>query len=104
MGASDWNTYAIACNTNAAWTNYSVEARIRFQPGAYGGGIGGRLTATNGVRYAAWIYPEGSPSPAGEKTLALVKFSTWTIWGDVPTTRMRWGSTAWPKSALVGTH
>jgi len=24
MGAGDWNTYAIAYNTNATWTNYSV--------------------------------------------------------------------------------
>ena len=83
MGAADWSTYAIAYNTNTTWTNYSVEARIKFEPGAYGGGIGGRVAfdpaTTNWVRYAAWIYPEGSPG--GSHVLKLAKFSSWTDWG-----------------------
>src|SRR5262245_52242562 len=49
--------YAYAyVNTN--WTDYSVEARVQFPVGAYGGGIGGRLDTATGAHYGAWIYPE----------------------------------------------
>jgi hypothetical protein len=94
-GASDFNTYAIACNTNASWTNYSVEARIRFLPGAGGGGVGGCLDLTNGSRYAAWVYPEDSP--AGSNILSLVKFTDWTDWGysDLASTNLASVSTNW---------
>src|SRR6266576_5881176 len=53
-------SYANAYITNN-WTNYSVQARFQFQAGAFGGGLGGRLTPGTGAHYGAWIYPEGSP-------------------------------------------
>ena len=98
MGAANWNTYAIAYNTNASWTNYLVEARIKFEPGAFGGGIGGRVAfdpaTTNWVRYAAWVYPEGSPG--GSLLLRLVKFTGWTSWSGTPL--------AWANLSAVGTN
>src|ERR1051325_1394950 len=53
-------SYANAYITNN-WTNYSVQAQFKFPAGAFGGGLGGRLTPGTGAHYAAWIYPEGSP-------------------------------------------
>jgi hypothetical protein len=58
------------------WSNYAVEARIQFPAGAYGGGVGARLNSATGARYAAWVYPEGSPG--GSNVLKLIKFQSWT--------------------------
>ncbi len=77
-GTNLLQTYGYALLTNS-WTNYSVEARLRFPGAVYGGGLGGRLNPTTGAHYAAWIYPEGSP--AGGSSLRLVKFQNWTNWG-----------------------
>ena len=66
------------CLTNI-WTNYSVQAQVQFPVGAYGGGVGGRLDPLTGARYAAWIYPEGSPG--GSNLLKLLKFQTWSSFG-----------------------
>jgi hypothetical protein len=60
------------------WQDCTLEARIRFDAGAFGGGLGGRVDPATGARYAAWIYPEGSEG--GEKTLRLVRFYNWTSW------------------------
>jgi len=77
-GTNPVQTYAEACVTNS-WTNYSVQARIQLSPGAFGGGVGGRLDSLTGARYAAWIYPEGSPG--GSNLLKLLKFQNWTAFG-----------------------
>jgi VCBS repeat-containing protein len=71
-------SYGYAYITNT-WINYSVQARLQFAVGVFGGGIGGRLNTNNGAHYAAWIYPEGSPG--GSNILKLVKFQTWTTYG-----------------------
>ena len=55
-------------------SNYSVEAQVQFASGSYGGGLGACLGA-NGAHYAAWLYP-------GANVLKLVKFYTWTTWGN----------------------
>ncbi|HWQ90377.1 MAG TPA: Ig-like domain-containing protein, partial [Clostridia bacterium] len=79
LGAGTQNlSYATAYITNTLG-EYSVEARLRFPAGAYGGGISGRLSPETGARYAAWIYPDGSPG--GGNTLKLIKFNTWTTFG-----------------------
>jgi hypothetical protein len=57
------------------WTNYSVEAQIRFSPTAYAGGLGAYVNTGNGSRYAAWIYPE--TSAGGSNLLRLLKFKSW---------------------------
>lgn len=72
--------YGTAYQGDTTWTDYSVEARIKFQPGAYGGGIGGRVNPITGARYGLWIFPEDSPS-GFPKTLALIKFWDWETWG-----------------------
>jgi hypothetical protein len=77
-GTNAPQTYGYVLLTNS-WTNFSVEASIRFPTGAYGGGLGGRLNPVTGAHYAAWIYPEGSS--AGGSSLRLVKFQNWTYWG-----------------------
>ena len=64
---------------SGTWSNYTVEARIQFPAGAYGGGVGARLNSANGARYAAWVYPEGSPG--GSNVLKLIKFQNWTGFG-----------------------
>src|SRR5262249_38108561 len=50
-------SYSTAYITNS-WTNYMVQARIRFSSfDVYGGGIGGRLNPCCGMRYGVWVYP-----------------------------------------------
>ena len=68
------------------WGDYCVQANVCFpvagSAGAYGGGIGGHLNPATGARYAAWVYPEGSPS--GSAVLNLVKFYDWVNWSGTP--------------------
>src|SRR5438270_5512625 len=53
-GSGTYSFGALATN----WTDYSVEARVQFSSrNGLGGGIGGRVNATNGAHYGAWIYP-----------------------------------------------
>ena len=62
------------------WTDYSLEARVRFSTSdASGGGIGGRLNPATGAHYGLWMYPEGSTG--GSNLLRLIKFQTWTNFG-----------------------
>jgi hypothetical protein len=77
-GISPTFSYGFAYLTNV-WTDYTVQARIRFPTGAFGGGIGARLTPASGAHYAAWVYPEGSPG--GSSILKLIKFQTWSAYG-----------------------
>jgi hypothetical protein len=69
-GTNSLNSYGFVYLTNN-WTDYQVQARLQFGPNAYGGGVGGRLNAATGARYAAWIYPSGND-------LNLIKFSDWS--------------------------
>src|SRR6185503_6470018 len=77
-GPSALNNYSFAYVTNA-WDDYSVEAKIRFPLGAFGGGIGARLNTSSGAHYAAWVYPENSPG--GSNFLRLIKFQDWNNFG-----------------------
>lgn len=81
QGSSASQTYGFAY-VNGNWTDYSVQARLQFPAGAFGGGIGGRLNPTSGAHYGAWIYPEGSGG--GSSVLKLVKFHDWTSWSRTP--------------------
>src|SRR5947209_5805336 len=75
-GANATSSFGYAYIANSSWTNYSVEAQIRFSTtSAYGGGIGGRLNPVFGGHYAAYICPENSP--AGGKTLQIYKLQDW---------------------------
>jgi hypothetical protein len=77
-GTNASSTYAsVYYSTN--WSNYAVQAQFQFQSGGYGGGLAGRVNASTGARYAAWIYPDGSPG--GPDVLKLIKFQSWTAWG-----------------------
>jgi hypothetical protein len=77
-GTNALQSYAFAYLNNS-WSNYTVQADLRFPAGAYGGGIGGRVNPLTGAHYAAWIYPEGSPG--GSSVLKLVKFQNWSTFG-----------------------
>jgi Leucine-rich repeat (LRR) protein len=66
------------------WTDCAVSGRIRFDPGSFGGGIGGRLNPVTGEHYAVWVYPEGSPG--GANGLRLVKFTSWTAFTQLDVT------------------
>jgi glucose/arabinose dehydrogenase len=80
-GSSTAPNYGFAC-VNNSWTDYSVEGRVRFPVGAFGGGLGGRMNAASGAHYAAWVYPEGSAG--GSRLLKLKKHSNWTTWSGTP--------------------
>jgi hypothetical protein len=71
-------SYGLIYLTNT-WPNYTVQARVQFPTGAFGGGIDGRVQVGTGARYAAWVYPETSPSGTG--LLRLIKFQTLSDWG-----------------------
>ncbi|MGA2685013.1 MAG: MBG domain-containing protein, partial [Verrucomicrobiota bacterium] len=69
-------------NTN--WTDYSVQAQIRYpSTSVWGGAIGGRLNPATGAHYDVWILPENSPwgpdngVPSGVPTLQILKYSDW---------------------------
>lgn len=81
QGSSGTQTYGFAY-ANGIWTDYSVQARVQFPAGAFGGGIGGRLNPATGAHYGAWIYPEGSGG--GSSVLKLVKFHDWKTWSGTP--------------------
>jgi Domain of unknown function (DUF4082)/Viral BACON domain/Bacterial Ig domain/Putative binding domain, N-terminal len=58
---------------NSAWTNYSVSAKFKLSSLLnYPGGIRGRINATTGASYIAWIYPATG-------TVGLWKNTTWNI-------------------------
>ena len=76
LGSSTPITYAYVY-TDTMWTDYSVEGRIQFPSGAFGGGIGGRVNPATGAHYGAWVYP-------GSNQLNLVKFRDWTTWSGTP--------------------
>jgi hypothetical protein len=82
-GSSATNTLGYAyIGTN--WTNYTVQASVRFSMtnGPWGGGIGGRLNTATGAHYAAWVYPEGSRG--GSSIMNLIKWETWGNWSRIP--------------------
>ncbi|HET9226458.1 MAG TPA: family 16 glycoside hydrolase, partial [Thermoanaerobaculia bacterium] len=65
---------------NPAWTDYTVEAKVRVTNAAdYPGGIRGRLNTSTGGSYAAWIYP-------GSGKVKLWRNSVWHV--DTPPTTM----------------
>lgn len=66
----------------ANWGDTALQGKIRFSPGAFGGGLGGRVNLATGERYAAWIYPEGSSG--GSAVLKLIKFRNSTSWSGTP--------------------
>src|SRR4051794_37803561 len=73
-GTNANNSFAFLYVTNI-WTNYSVQARMRFSTvNADGGGISGRLDPFSGGQYAVWISPEGS---GDSNTLQIAKFQYW---------------------------
>jgi len=82
IGSSTFNNYGVAYYS-ANWTNYSVQAQVRFSSSnAFGGALAGRLNPVNGARYNVWVYPENSPgtAPAGRASLQIIKYSNWTAY------------------------
>jgi len=78
------NNYGYTYAPGVLIQNHSIEADVKFpRTGIYGGGIFGRMSTTNGQRYAVWLYPEGSTGiPSGYSTsMALVKLIKFTNWG-----------------------
>jgi hypothetical protein len=77
LGATSLYSYGTAyIATN--WTDFSVQAHVKFPEIAYGAGLGGRLDESTGTRYAVWVYPEHSIGKSN--LLRIVKFSNWTTW------------------------
>ena len=86
---------------DASWSDYAVEATLKFSTSAFGGGIGGRLDPATGSHYGAWIYPDNSIG--GSNMLKLVKFRSWNLWSGVPMQQVSLGSvgTGWHTLKLV---
>lgn len=90
--ASNWDASAGAASYNGgghtqlyagdpAWTNYTVEAKVRVANAAdYPGGLRGRLDTATGGSYAAWIYP-------GQGKVKLWRNSVWHV-DTAPTTML----------------
>jgi len=78
-------TYGWTFITNTC-TNFSVQARLQFPVGAYGGGLGGRLNPATGERYAVWVYPENSPG--GSSVLKLLKFTDYSSFSVLQQTNL----------------
>jgi hypothetical protein len=77
LGATSLYSYGSAyIATN--WTDFSVQAHVKFPEIAYGAGLGGRLDEATGARYAVWVYPEHSIGKSN--LLRVVKFSNWGTW------------------------
>lgn len=89
IGKSFSNSYGYAYfNTN--WTDYSVQAQIRFAANnAASAGLLGRLnaTGTNSAHYDVWIYPEASTEPLGSGNgtaiLRIFKHRAWTAYAEM---------------------
>jgi hypothetical protein len=84
IGTGDTNNYGYAYYQNSNWTDYSVQAQIRFSANnAASAGILGRLDPASGTHYSLWIYPEESPeslgSGNGSAVLRLIKYDGW-VW------------------------
>jgi hypothetical protein len=82
QGSSAVSQYAYVYHNDSSWTDYTVEGRVQFPAGAFGGGIGGRVNPTSGAHYGAWVYPDGSGG--GSNVLKLIKFRDWTSWSGSP--------------------
>jgi hypothetical protein len=74
-GTNALASYGFVYLTNQ-WSDYSAQGLVKLSAGGFGGGLSGRLNPVTGARYAAWIYPEGSPG--GSSVLKLLKFENWT--------------------------
>ncbi len=94
QGVSTVQNYA-AASYPASWGDYTLQGRLQFASGAFGGGLSGHFNPATGERYAAWIYPEGSSG--GSAVLKLVKFRGATSWSGTPMAQVPLPSvgTAW---------
>ncbi len=83
-GTGSANQYSYATYSPAVpWTDYTLQGSIQIPAGSFGGGLGGRVNASTGAHYGAWVYPAGSPG--GSNVLKLWKFRSWTdIGAGVP--------------------
>ena len=84
-GTSTAGTVSVAGSANAyaqyyhsgGTGDYSAKTRVDLAAyNTYAAGLGGRINSSTGARYAAWIYPAGSPG--APMTLRLLKFTTWS--------------------------
>ena len=86
-----------------SWSDYSVEARVRYVSGQYGGEISARLNSSAGSRYSFVLCPNG----AGPNRTSLIKFASWqdtvgVVLGDRQvTTDTNWHNL---RMELIGSH
>ncbi len=67
------DTLAAVHAGDSSWTDYAVEARVRYVSGYYSGGLDGRVNPGVGSRYCFLVLPNwGGPNVA-----LLFKFSSW---------------------------
>ena len=72
---------------------------MQLSAGGFGGGLAGRLNPATGARYAAWIYPEGSPG--GSSMLKLLKFQNWSQFTVLQQVSLAGVGTNWHTLKLV---
>src|SRR5437879_3774422 len=78
--------YGYVYTSTNSFTNFSVQAKIKFPVGAFGGGLGGRLDRVVGSHYAAWIYPENITGDSN--VLKLIRFSDYTTFSVLNTSNL----------------
>lgn len=104
------NNYGAAYSGDSNWTDYAVQAQVRFsKTNGWGGGIGGRLNPATGSGYALWVYPEGSAGsglPPGTPAMEIIKFESWTAYTSSSPIRLPSVGTKWHgiKLAFQGTN
>ena len=69
------NVFAQTYVLNNSWTNFVVEARLRYVVGQYPGAIGGRINPITGSRYTFLLY--SNPDYEGPNIAALYRFNSW---------------------------
>lgn len=82
IGTGPDTNYSVAYYPSNSWTDYSVQARVRFSAdNAASAGILGRVTTASGSHYSLWLYPENSPeflaSGNGTAVLRMFKYQNW---------------------------
>ena len=112
QGSCDTDNYGYAYY-NASWTDYWVQAQIRYPSNSvWGGAIGGRLDPVTGAHYDVWILPENSPwgplngVPSGVPTLQILKYSDWFNYAAENLVRLPAVGTNWHnvKVAFLGSN
>jgi hypothetical protein len=84
---------------DSSYSNYTVEARVRFNTLGYCAGIGVRLNSTNGANYSMCIYGDSI-----DGRITLEKYSNWDTWEVLDTKYFASVGTEWHTIRVEATN